>query len=164
MRILGIDPGLADCGWGVVDFQSQRYQPVSYGVIKTPAGEDMQKRILLITDKIRKIAQENDVKCASMEEIFFTKHSTTSALNVSKVIGAIMCELGRLGIPCRLFSPLQIKSCITGYGNAEKNQVQEMVKILLGLEKIPRPDHAADALSAAICLGNNGSTEAKLRV
>lgn len=163
MRILGIDPGLADAGWGVVDFVSQRFQPVSYGVIRTPAGEDLQKRILLITTQISEIAAKYQVECASMEEIFFTQHSTSTALLVSKVIGAILCELGRLGIPCRMFSPPQIKSTITGYGVADKKQVQAMAKILLGLPEIPKPDHAADALSAAICLGNNLSTEVKFK-
>ncbi|MDY4888505.1 MAG: crossover junction endodeoxyribonuclease RuvC [Sphaerochaetaceae bacterium] len=164
MRILGIDPGLADCGWGVVDFISQRYQPVSFGVIKTPAGEDLQKRIILISSKIREIAEKHMVVMASMEEIYFTAHSTSSALNVSKVIGAILCELGKEGIPCRMFSPLQIKMSITGYGRADKNQVQEMSRIILKLPEIPKPDHTADALSAAICMGNNFSTEAKFKL
>lgn len=164
MRILGIDPGLADTGWGVVDFVEQRYQPVSYGVIRTPAGEDLQKRILLIVSKLSEVVAEFQVQCAGMEEIFFTSHSTSSALNVSKVIGAILCEMGRLGVPCRLYSPPQIKSSITGYGAADKRQVQEMSKLILGLDAVPKPDHAADALSAAICLGNTVSTEMRFRV
>ncbi|MBO4387945.1 MAG: crossover junction endodeoxyribonuclease RuvC [Spirochaetales bacterium] len=162
MRILGIDPGLADIGWGVVDFQSQRFQPVSYGVVRTKPSEDLQTRIMEVVSAISGIAGQYKVDCAAMEEIFFTGHSKTSAMNVSKVIGAVLCELGRMGVPCRLFSPVQIKSSITGYGQAEKKQVQEMAKIILGLKEIPRPDHAADALSAAICLGHFGATEARI--
>lgn len=164
MRILGIDPGLADCGWGVVDFAAQRYAPVEFGVVRTPAGEDLQKRIMAIADAVGEAARRLRVERASMEEIYFTTRSTTSALNVSKVVGALLCEMGRLGVPCRLFTPLQIKLSITGYGNADKRQVQEMVRLLLRMDAIPRPDHAADALSAAVCLGNNASTEARFKL
>lgn len=163
MIIFGIDPGLADIGWSVVEFNSGRFQPISYGAFKTPAGEDLQKRILMINTKIASLVKQYKVDCAAIEEIFFTPHTTVSCLNVSKVIGSLLNTLGSMGIPVRLFTPLQIKQSITGYGAAEKEQVQNMVKVLLKLDEIPRPNHAADALSAAICLGHTLSTQARMK-
>ncbi len=162
MLVLGIDPGIANTGWGIVDFAGQRFQPVCYGVINTDPDDSLEHRIAVIAESVSQIAKKYDVKQISMEDIFFAKNET-SAIGVAKVIGAITYSAYRLEVPVTMFTPLQIKIAITGYGKAEKKQVQEMCRILLKLDKIPRPDHAADALAAAVCYCNTNSTTGKFR-
>ena len=162
MLVLGIDPGIANTGWGIVDFAGQRFQPVCYGVINTDPDDRLEHRIAVIAESVSQIAKKYDVKQISMEDIFFAKNET-SAIGVAKVIGAITYSAYRLEVPVNMFTPLQIKIAITGYGKAEKKQVQEMCRILLKLDKIPRPDHAADALAAAVCYCNTNSTTGKFR-
>ncbi|MDT3389702.1 MAG: crossover junction endodeoxyribonuclease RuvC [bacterium] len=162
MLVLGIDPGIANTGWGIVDFAGQRFQPVCYGVINTDPDDKLEHRIAVIAESVSQIAQKYDVKQISMEDIFFAKNEA-SAIGVAKVIGAITYSAYRLDVPVAMFTPLQIKIAITGYGKAEKKQVQEMCRILLKLDKIPRPDHAADALAAAVCYCNTNSTTGKFR-
>ena len=163
MRILGIDPGLANTGWGVVDFDGHRFRPVSYGTVHTKPEEKLELRIAAIADSARKIAQEFKADHMSIEDIFFAKNEV-SAIGVAKVIGAVTYAMFLESIPVSVFTPLQIKVAITGTGKAEKKQVQEMCRLLLGLDKIPRPDHAADALAAAVCYGNTSATMGKLGV
>lgn len=151
MRILGIDPGLANTGWGVIDTNGNKSRPVSFGVINTDKTLSQEKRIFLIAEELGKIAIQYEVEICSMEDIFFTKNSV-SAISVAKVIGSSIHKLSQLELDVKLYSPLQIKSLITGHGKADKKQVQEMVKLHLGLAKRPKPDHAADALAAALCL------------
>ena len=162
MLVLGIDPGIANTGWGIVDFAGQRFQPVCYGVINTDPDDKLEHRIAVIAESVSQITQKYDVKQISMEDIFFAKNEA-SAIGVAKVIGAITYSAYRLDVPVAMFTPLQIKIAITGYGKAEKKQVQEMCRILLKLDKIPRPDHAADALAAAVCYCNTNSTTGKFR-
>ena len=162
MLVLGIDPGIANTGWGIVDFAGQRFQPVCYGVINTDPDDKLEHRIAVIAESVSQIAQKYDVKQISMEDIFFAKNEA-SAIGVAKVIGAITYSAYRLDVPVAMFTPLQIKIAITGYGKAEKKQVQEMCRILLKLDKIPRPDHSADALAAAVCYCNTNSTTGKFR-
>jgi crossover junction endodeoxyribonuclease RuvC len=154
MLILGVDPGIAQTGWGVVDIIGQRYRPISFGVVKTPAGKPIEERIHMIANDIGSLAKEHGVQAVSMEDIFFAKN-VSSAIGVAKVIGAIIQQLSSQQVPVRLFTPLQIKLAVTGYGTAEKHQVQEMVRLLLKMDKVPSPDHAADSLAAAICFANN---------
>jgi crossover junction endodeoxyribonuclease RuvC len=154
MLVLGIDPGIAQTGWGVVDIVGQRYRPVSYGVVRTTTSKSMEQRIHAIANDIGKLAVDFKVEMVSMEDIYFAKN-VSSAMGVAKVIGAIIQQLSLQGIPVQLFTPLQIKLAVTGFGTAEKHQVQEMVRLLLKLEKVPSPDHAADSLAAAICLATN---------
>ena len=161
MIVLGVDPGLADTGWGVVNFDGQHYRPISFGVIKTPAGEDIQKRIYTIASDVGEVAAKYNASVVSMEDIFFTKN-ITSAIPVAKVIGAILYRFSEMSIPVHLFSPLQIKTAVTGMGRAEKIQVQEMVKVILHLKSIPKPDHAADALADCICYCSTLSLKSKL--
>ena len=161
MLVLGIDPGIANTGWGIVDFSGQRFQPVCYGVINTDTDDRLDHRIAVIAESVSQIAQKHDVKQISMEDIFFAKNEV-SAIGVAKVIVAICYAAYKLEIPVTMFTPMQIKIAITGYGKAEKKQVQEMCRILLKLDKIPRPDHAADALAAAVCFCNTSSTTGKL--
>ena len=154
MLVLGIDPGIAQTGWGVVDIVGQRYRPISFGVVRTSTALSMEQRIHAIANDIGKLAIDHQIQIVSMEDIFFAKN-VSSAITVAKVIGAIIQQLSIQGIAVRLFTPLQIKLAVTGYGTAEKHQVQEMVRLLLKLDKVPSPDHAADALAAAICLATN---------
>ena len=163
MIILGIDPGLANTGWGVVEFVSQRYRPVSFGVIRTVAGADISSRITTIASEIGAIAEKYKAEVVSMEEIFFTKN-ISSAISVAKVIGAITHELKMRKLDIYIYSPPQIKTAITGMGNADKNQVQQLVKVLLGLDEIPKPDHAADALADCICHASYSSTRSHFKV
>ncbi len=161
MRILGIDPGFAQTGWGVVDVFGQRYRPVSFGVVKTTTETGQAERIHEIASRLGEIAAKFEVGQVGMEDIFFAKN-VSSAITVAKVIGAVTHQLLSQGLSVRLFSPPQIKTTVTGYGNADKNQVQEMMRLMLGLEAIPRPDHAADALAAAICLATYSATESRV--
>jgi len=154
MLILGVDPGIAQTGWGVVDIIGQRYRPVSFGVVKTPARKPIEERIHMIANAIGALAKEHSVQAVSMEDIFFAKN-VSSAIGVAKVIGAIIQQLSLQQVPVRLFTPLQIKLAVTGYGTAEKHQVQEMVRLLLKMDTVPSPDHAADSLAAAICFASN---------
>lgn len=162
MIILGIDPGLANTGWGVVEVVSQRYRPVSFGVITTKPEDNISDRITAIASQVGRIAEKFSVEVVSMEEIFFTKN-ISSAISVAKVIGAITHELKGKGLEIFMYSPPQIKTAITGIGTADKNQVQQMVRILLGLDKIPRPDHAADALADCICHASYSQTRSRFR-
>ena len=161
MIVLGIDPGLADTGWGVVEFDGQHYRPVSFGIVTTPAGEDLQKRIYTIGQDLGELALKYNASVVSMEDIFFTKN-ISSAIPVAKVIGAALYRFSELGIPVHRFSPLQIKTAVTGMGRADKFQVQEMVKVILKLKSIPRPDHAADALADCICYCSSLSLKDKI--
>jgi len=163
MVILGIDPGLANTGWGVVDFIGQKFRPVCFGVINTNPHDLLEDRIALIADSLGDVVDKFKPNHVSIEDIYFAKNEV-SAIGVAKVIGAASYKMHQLEIPVTMFTPLQIKISITGYGRAEKKQVQEMCRILLGLDKIPRPDHAADALAAAVCWGNTSTTQGRLGV
>jgi crossover junction endodeoxyribonuclease RuvC len=161
MFILGIDPGIANTGWGVVDFVGQRFRPVCYGVINTDPKDRLEHRVALIGESVAEVAKKYNVEHISMEDIYFTKNES-SAIGVAKVIGSITHSAYKLGLTISMFTPMQIKIAITGYGKAEKKQVQEMCRILLKLDKIPRPDHAADALAAAVCFCNTSATTGRL--
>ena len=163
MVILGIDPGLANTGWGVVDFIGQKFRPVCFGVIKTNPQESLEDRIAFIADSLGDVVDKFKPNHVSIEDIYFAKNEV-SAIGVAKVIGAVSYKMHQLNISVTMFTPLQIKIAITGYGRAEKKQVQEMCRILLGLDKIPRPDHAADALAAAVCWGNTSATQGRLGI
>lgn len=162
MLILGIDPGLANTGWGVVDSDGNRRRPVSYDVVKTTPDMSEQMRIHAIATAIGQVAESYRIRICGMEDIFFTKN-ISSAISVAKVIGAVSHELATRGVTTRLFSPVDIKKTVTGYGNAEKEQVELMVKLLLGLKETPRPDHAADALAAALCLSIYNQSGLRMR-
>lgn len=163
MIILGIDPGLANTGWGVVDFVGQKFRPVCFGVVNTDPKAKLEDRIALIADSLGEIVQQYQATHVSIEDIYFAKNEV-SAIGVAKVIGSVAYRMHQLNIPVTMFTPLQIKIAITGYGRAEKKQVQEMCRILLGLDKIPRPDHAADALAAAVCWGNTSTTQGRIGI
>ena len=162
MRILGIDPGLATTGWGVVEKEGQRIWPVSFGVVKTDSKDRLQDRIYTLAEDIASVAGKYRVDVCSMEDIYFARN-ITSAVPVAKVIGALTYRLMSIGIPVSYYSPLQIKMAVTGTGTADKHQIQEMVRLHLKLDKIPKPDHAADALADCICYISYNSGDIRLR-
>ena len=163
MIILGVDPGLADTGWGVVSFDGKnRFQPVSYGVIKTFPEDSLQKRTYTTFEDLAAIATKYNAPVVSMEDIFFTKN-ISSAIPVAKVIGAAIQKFSTMNLEVNLYSPREVKMAITGMGNAEKSQVQDMVRRFLKLKEIPKPDHAADALADCICYCSHLSFNDKIK-
>jgi len=150
MLTLGIDPGTATIGYGLVsELRDGSLQAVAYGVITTPAGLPLAQRLEMIYDGITALVRQHKPDRSAVEELFFAKNVTT-ALSVAHGRGVILLALSQGELPIYEYKPLVVKQTVSGYGNAQKPQVQEMVRILLGLEKIPRPDDAADALAVAI--------------
>lgn len=150
MRILGIDPGTGILGFGVIDVaKSGKIQLVDAGVIRTPVKEDDAIRLLTIFDELSDIIMQNKPAVMSVEKLFFAKNVTT-AMTVAQARGVVLLLGQQNQMDLYEYTPMQIKQAITGYGKADKKQVQEMVRVLLGLKEIPQPDDAADALAAAI--------------
>ena len=151
MRVIGIDPGLATVGYGVLARQDGRTVPLTYSCIRTaPAGGGTPERLERIFDAISAILDEYSPGCMAMEKLFFSRN-VTSALGVAEVRGVIMLAARKRGIPVVEYTPNQVKQAVTGSGKADKRQVQEMIMRLLGLPDIPRPDDVADGLSIALC-------------
>ncbi|MBE6344406.1 MAG: crossover junction endodeoxyribonuclease RuvC [Spirochaetaceae bacterium] len=148
-RVLGIDPGLASTGYGIVDYSSNRYRMVSYGVISTESNLPHAQRLLAIYTKLIAIIQEFKPQEGAMETLYFAKN-VTSAMAVAEARGVATLCLAQNCIPLGEYTPNTIKQSVTGSAGANKATVQEYVRLLLGLEVIPKPDHAADALAAAI--------------
>lgn len=147
--ILGIDPGLAAVGYGVIKQTGQKIEALDYGVVKTKKQEDFAQRLLEINQALKKVIKKHKPKCVGVEELFFCKNVKT-ALKVGQAKGVILLTASQEKVKVMEFTPLQIKETVSGYGKADKQQVQKMVQILLNLKTMPRPDHAADALAAAI--------------
>lgn len=150
MLSLGIDPGTATVGYGLVrELNDGSLQAVDYGVITTPAGLPMAERLQMIFETLTALIQRYQPDRAAVEEMFFGKNITT-AITVAQGRGVILLTLIQAGLPIQEYKPNYIKQSISGYGGAKKPQMQEMVRMLLGLDAIPRPDDAADALAIAI--------------
>ncbi|HEX2620518.1 MAG TPA: crossover junction endodeoxyribonuclease RuvC [Phototrophicaceae bacterium] len=150
MLALGIDPGMATIGYGLVrELDDGSLQPVAYNVITTPAGMPLWERLQLIHEGVVRVLEQYHPDRVGIEELFFAKNVTT-ALSVAHARGVIMLALAQANIPIAEYKPNMIKQSVAGYGGAKKPQMQEMTRILLGLEEIPRPDDAADALAIAI--------------
>lgn len=150
MLTLGIDPGTARIGYGLVkEHRDGALEAIAYGVITTPAKTPMWERLQTIFDELTKIIQQYQPDRAGVEELFFAKNVTT-AITVAQGRGVILLALSQAQLPISEYKPNEIKLSITGNGAAKKPQMQEMVRILLGLEDIPKPDDAADALAVAI--------------
>lgn len=149
MRILGIDPGTGILGFGIIDYDGRRSVMVDAGVIRTPVKEDDAVRLLTIHNELTDIIAETKPDQMSVEKLFFLRNVTT-AITVAQARGVILLCGQQAGLPLYEYTPLQIKQAITGYGRAEKRQMQQMVKAILGLTAIPKPDDAADALAAAL--------------
>ena len=148
--MLGIDPGLATTGWGVVEESGGHLRALASGVIRTSAEQSTPARLQAIHCEIKRLAEEWKPTEAAVEEVFFSRNVRT-AMSVGQARGVAILALADAGLEMVEYTPLAIKQAVTGYGSADKRQMQEMVKMLLGLSEIPRPDDAADALAVAIC-------------
>ncbi len=156
MIVLGIDPGTASTGWGVVEQQGNRLRSRGHGCIVTSAKDPNHVRLRRIYDEARLLLRRFKPDVVAIEELFVNVNVKT-ALAVGQARGVLILAAADLDLAPFEYSPLQIKMSVTGYGRASKLQVQEMTKVLLGLERIPQPDHAADALAVAICHAHNCS-------
>ena len=157
MRILGIDPGYATVGYGVVDYNKNSFSVVGFGAITTKAGIPFPKRLKDIYNDMVTVIEKYEPDEMSVEKLYFNSNQKT-AIEVAEARGVILLAAIQAGIPVFEYTPLQIKQSLVGYGRAEKKQVQMMVKETLRLEAVPKPDDTADALAAAICHGySNGS-------
>ena len=150
MRVLGIDPGTAITGYAVVEETAGSLQMITLGVITTPAKTPLPSRLQTIHNELKEIVAEYEPEAAAVEELFFSRNART-AMSVGHARGVILLALADSGLPIAEYTPMQIKQAVTGYGNANKHQVQEMVRMLLALSETPRPDDAADAAAVAIC-------------
>lgn len=150
MRILGIDPGYAITGYGVVDYVGNKFRVVDYGAITTEAGEPMPERLLHMSVELNNIFIQFTPDAMAIEELFFSSNAKT-AIAVGQGRGVALLEAARAGIDVYEYKPNQVKQAVAGYGRADKKQVQQMVKCILNLECIPKPDDTADALAIAIC-------------
>ncbi len=154
VTILGIDPGLADTGYGIITSQSGKLICLDYGSIKTKANSELIDRLEIINAELNKLIKKYRPDCLAVEQIFFCKNVKT-ALLVGQARGVILFTAKQNKLPAVEFTPLQIKQAVSGYGQAGKEQVQKMVKLLLNLKELPTPDDAADALAVAICAANS---------
>lgn len=162
LRILGIDPGYAIVGYGVVDFDGLRFRTVGYGAITTPAHTPFTERLYSIYQDMLTVIDRYKPEHLSIEKLYFNTNTTT-AIDVAQARGVILLAAQTRGMEIHEYTPLQVKSSITGYGKAEKHQVMEMVKSFLSLSAVPKPDDTADALALAVCHGHSaGSTIGKL--
>jgi len=153
MIILGIDPGTATTGFGVINFIDGELKLMDYGCIETPKDDSLSQRLLSISKDLTEIVNLWKPESIAIEELFFSKNVKT-AMTVAHARGAIMQKLAEKTSEIHEYKPCQIKEAVCGYGKADKKQVQRMVKIILNMEEIPRPDDAADALAVAICHSN----------
>lgn len=150
MLIVGIDPGTATTGYGLVRETDNGLEVVDFGVVVTPAGERPEIRLLQLYEALSKIMLLHRPQSGAVEKLFFQRNVST-AIAVGQARGVAMLVMAQNSVPVSEYTPLEVKQAVTGYGKADKNQVQQMVKALLELEDIPRPDDAADALAIAIC-------------
>jgi len=149
MRIIGIDPGTGILGFGIIEVNRGKTQIVDAGVIRTPVKEDDAVRLLTIYEELTDIIAQTKPQVMSVEKLFFARNVTT-AMTVAQARGVVLLCGQQAGLPLFEYTPMQIKQAITGYGKADKKQMQEMVRVILQLKEIPKPDDAADALAAAI--------------
>ena len=162
MRILGIDPGYAIVGYGVLDYDHNKFTVVNYGAITTEAGTPFEKRLIEIYDDMNSLLDMFKPDCMSIERLYFTNNKTTG-IDVAQARGVIVLAAQRSGVPVFEYTPLQVKQSVTGYGRAEKKQIMEMTRVMLGLKTVPKPDDTADALALAICHAHcSGSLMGKL--
>lgn len=152
MLILGIDPGLATIGFGLVLKNGDKYRAVEYGAITTAPRQMIEKRLSDIFDDMTELIERTKPDCMVIEELFFN-NNTTTAIDVSMARGVILLAAYKCGVDIYEYTPLEVKSSVVGYGVAEKQQVQYMVRLLLNLQETPKPDDTADALALAICHG-----------
>ena len=157
MRIIGIDPGYAIVGYGVAEFDGLHFKTLGYGAITTNANTPFSQRLEAIYDDIITLIEKYKPDCMSIERLYFNTNTTT-AIDVAQARGVIVLAAKQKSIDIFEYTPLQVKQAITGYGRAEKYQVMEMVKSLLNLPAVPKPDDTADALALTVCHGHSASS------
>ena len=157
MIILGIDPGLAIVGWGVVEQRGGRFRTLGYGSIQTPAGMKTEERLSRIYDELTALIQKYRPEQMAVEELFFTNNITTG-IRVAEARGIVLLCGQQNDLKIFEYTPMQVKQAVVGYGKAEKKQVITMVTSILGLKEPPKPDDTADALAIAVCHGNTGAS------
>ena len=157
MLILGIDPGYAIVGYGAVDYTYGRFSPVRFGAITTPAGMEFSARLEMIYQDMTALLDRTPVRALSIEKLFFTNNKTT-AIEVAEARGVILLSARQHNVPVFEYTPMQVKQSVVGYGKADKHQVMEMTRQLLGLSEVPRPDDTADALALAICHAHSANS------
>jgi crossover junction endodeoxyribonuclease RuvC len=150
VKVIGIDPGTASCGYGIVQESEGRLRAIDHGWWKTPAGERPELRLKTIFDGVAELIEQHTPDAVALEESFVGVDART-ALSVGQARGAVMVAAANAGVTCAEYAPARVKQTVCGYGRAEKQQVQKMVKAILGLPTEPTPTHAADALAVAIC-------------
>ncbi|MEK7447253.1 MAG: crossover junction endodeoxyribonuclease RuvC [Patescibacteria group bacterium] len=154
MIILGVDPGTATTGYGVIKSEKGEVHPVEYGCILTKSSKDLEHRLVTIFDELTTVIKKFKPEMIAVEELFFASNTKT-AISVGHARGVILLACSKAKVPVYEYTPLQIKQAVCGYGRADKQQIQKMVKALLNLEEIPKPDDAADGLAIAICHANS---------
>ena len=157
MIILGIDPGLAIVGWGVIEYKGNRFNTIGYGSIQTPSTMSTESRLVEIYKSMNQLISKYKPDCMAVEELFWNTNQTTG-IRVSEARGVILLSAANVGIPIYEYTPLQVKQAVVGYGRAEKKQVISMVTAFLRLEKPPKPDDTADALAIAVCHAHSGAS------
>lgn len=162
MRIIGIDPGIAIVGFGIVDKAADRLKPVQYGSIETPAHMDPGLRLKMVYDAVVGLIEKYKPEHIAVEKLFFNRNVTT-AFSVGQARGVIILAGVQHGLTVAEYTPMQVKQAIVGYGGAEKHQVQEMVRMFLNLRDIPKPDDVADALAVAVCHGHSSTMNSLIR-
>ena len=150
MKVVGIDPGTAACGYGIVHESDGRLKAIDHGWWKTPAGQRPELRLKTIFDAVAGLVEAHRPDAVVLEESFVGVDART-ALSVGQARGAVLVAAALAGVPCAEYAPARVKQAVCGYGRAEKSQVQRMVKAILGLQALPTPNHASDALAVAIC-------------
>lgn len=163
MRILGIDPGYAIIGWGIVDYERGRYVPLDFGAVTTQAKTPFGVRLQQIHEGITAQLTRYQPDVIAIEKLYFQNNQKT-AIEVAEARGVILLAAQQAGVEVFEYTPLQVKSAVTGYGQAQKPQVMEMTRRLLRLKQVPKPDDTADALAIAICHAQMGGTALKLRI
>lgn len=149
MIVLGIDPGIAIVGYGVLNYTGNSFQVLDYGVIRTKSDLDYPRRLEIVYNGVRDLLTKYEIQAVAIEELFFNNNAKT-AISVAQARGVIALAAQQQGKPLYEYTPLQVKQGVCGYGRADKKQIQEMVRVLLKLQEIPKPDDAADALAVAI--------------
>ena len=157
MIILGIDPGLAIVGWGVVEYRSGKFKTLGYGAIRTPAGTRTEERLAGIYRDLNTVIDHFKPDEMAVEELFFTNNITTG-IRVAEARGIVLLCGEHKGLRIAEYTPMQVKQAVVGYGRAEKKQVMTMVTSILGLKEVPKPDDTADALAIAVCHGHSGAS------
>ena len=157
MIILGIDPGYATVGYGIVKYHANRFMPIEYGAIITGADLPFAERLAKIYDALTELMRVYKPDAMAVEKLYFNTNTKT-AIGVAEARGCILLSGCKSGIPVAEYTPLQVKQSVTGYGKAEKSQVMEMTRVMLGFDKVPKPDDTADALAVAICHAHSASS------